>query len=79
MSFLSGKILEPVILDSNVQKLTTTPNQFGYKRKIGMKTAIFVLKQVAHHNLRNDEPVYVTYLVATKAFDMVYHWTLLLN
>lgn len=39
--------------------------------------AIYGLKQVAHHYVRNGSPVFACYMDATKAFDLVNHFTLL--
>lgn len=72
-----SKIYECVLLSINASKLSTVPNQFGYKKKVGTEMAIFVMKMVAHNYLRNDSPVYICYMDATKAFDLVNHWVLL--
>lgn len=72
-----SKVLEKAILSICQPYLHTSYNQFGYKQGVGTEMAVFALKQVAHHYLRNDSPVYIAYLDASKAFDMVNHWTLL--
>lgn len=72
-----SKVMEKITLILNEKLFVTTANQFGYKKRVGTETAIFTLKHVAHNYLRNDTPVYIAYLDATKAFDLVHHWTLL--
>ncbi|CAL8141293.1 unnamed protein product [Orchesella dallaii] len=72
-----SKVFEKLILLLFPDKFHTAPNQFGYKKDVGTEVAVFSLKQIAHHYLRHNTPVYVCYLDATKAFDMVNHWTLL--
>ncbi len=72
-----SKIFEGVLLAINFAKLSTVHNQFGYKKKVGTEIAIFVMKTVAHGYLRNNTPVYICFMDATKAFDLVNHWILL--
>ncbi|CAL8128115.1 unnamed protein product [Orchesella dallaii] len=57
--------------------LGTTNNQFGYKKGVGTEMAVYALKQVAHHYVRNGTPVFLCYMDASKAFDNVNHFTLL--
>ncbi len=70
-----SKVMDKLVLSLNEKLFVTTANQFGYKKKVGTETAIFTLKHVAHNFLSNDTPVYIAYLDATKAFDLVHHWT----
>lgn len=72
-----SKVLELVILCFNSYQLTTNHNQFGYKKGVGTETAVFCVKQIAHHYLRRGSHVYLCYLDATAAFDNVNHELLL--
>lgn len=73
-----SKVFELLILQKYEKHLFTQPGQFGYKKGVGTETAIFTLRQIAHHYLRKGTPVYICYLDATAAFDNVSH-PLLLN
>jgi len=57
--------------------LKTADNQFGYKRMNGTEMAVYTVKKIAHHYLRMGTPVYLVYMDATKAFDLVNHFVLL--
>ncbi len=72
-----SKVFELLILQKYEKNLFTQPGQFGYKKGVGTETAIFTLRQIAHHYLRKGTPVYVCYLDATAAFDNVSHRLLL--
>ncbi len=72
-----SKILELIIMKYTSKYLGTTDNQFGFKRGVGTEIAIYGVKQIAHHYLRNGTPVYACYMDASKAFDLVNHFTLL--
>lgn len=72
-----SKIVELVLLQRFGDNLATSDNQFGYKRGIGTELAIYTVKQISHHYMRNSTPVFLCYLDASKAFDRVNHFTLL--
>jgi len=72
-----SNILELIILHKYGKYLSTTDDQLGYKKGVGTEFTVYALKQVAHHYLRNDCPVYVVFMDALKAFDKVNHFTLL--
>ena len=71
-----SKVLEAIILRQIENKLSTSDNQFGYKRSHGSEMCVFALKQVIEYYKHNNSPVYVCYLDASKAFDRINHWTL---
>lgn len=72
-----SKLIEILLLKKFLPNLHTCDNQFGYKKNVGTEMAVYVLKQVAHHYLRNDTPVYICFLDCTRGFDLVHHFTLL--
>ena len=71
LATVMSKVFELLILTRHKVKFQTSTSQFGYKKGVGTETAIFTLKQVAHHYLRKGSPVYICYLDATAAFDNV--------
>jgi len=44
---------------------------------MGTELAIYAVKQMVHYYVRHNKPVYACYLDASKAFDLVNHFTLL--
>ena len=57
--------------------LVTSDNQFGFKREHGIDLYIYIYCKICHHyyNLHNS-PVHTCFLDASKAYDLVNHWTL---
>ena len=53
--------------------MTTTPNQYGFKKKHGTDQCIYVLKEVIDMYKSLDATVFVCYLDISKAFDRVNH------
>jgi len=72
-----SKVLEMAILRLCEKKLQTSNNQFGYKKGVGTELAVYALKQVTHHYVRNGCPTYLCFMDASKAFDKVNHFLLL--
>ncbi len=73
LATVMSKIFELLIFRYHHDKLWTQPGQFGYKKGLGTETAIFTVRQLSHHYLRRNTPVYLCYLDATAAFDRVSH------
>ena len=46
LASIISKVLELIILDRISMYLTTNDNQFGFKKKLGTDTCIYVLKEV---------------------------------
>ena len=76
LATVSSKILERVILNRCRYNLVSSDHQFGFKEKHSTDMAVYVLKEVIDHYLRNRSPVFVCFLDARKAFDRVNHWIL---
>ena len=72
-----SKILERIILNRSSVQLSTGHHQFGFKERHSTDMAIYALKEITDYYLRNDSPVFICYLDASKAFDRVNHWKLL--
>jgi len=56
--------------------LSTTCNQFGFKKKCSTDLCVFALKQIVEMYISQSSPVYICYMDASKAFDRVSHWIL---
>lgn len=73
----TSKILERCILTKCDTVLQSGDNQFGFKSGHSTDNCIFVIKETVRHFLDRDTPVFSAFLDASKAFDLVNHWTLL--
>ena len=76
LATVSSKVLERLILNSCRVDLATSDHQFGFKERHSTGMAVYALKEIVDHYLRNRSPVFVCFLDARKAFDRVNHWTL---
>ena len=76
LATVSSKILERVILTRCKASLLTSDHQFGFKEGHSTDMAVYALKEIVDHYLRNRSAVFVCFLDARKAFDRVNHWTL---
>ena len=56
--------------------LTTTDNQFGFKKQHSTDMCIFSSKSVIKYYNYFSSPVYSCFLDASKAFDKINHWIL---
>ena len=65
-----------MILNRCRYNLVSSDHQFGFKEKHSTDMAVYVLKEVIDHYLRNRSPVFVCFLDTRKAFDRVNHWIL---
>jgi len=73
---VSSKILELLILKRCEEFLSTTDNQFGFKKEHSTDMCVFVLKQILEYYSHFSSPVYICFLDASKAFDKINHWHL---
>ena len=67
---------ENILLELMEPYLSTTDNQFGFKKGHSTDHCIYVLKNVIQYYRSYNSPVYTCFLDASKAFDRVNHWTL---
>ena len=71
-----SKTLELCILHRIYSFIETSALQFGFKSKHSTDMCIFVLKEIIDFYKRQNSPVFLCFMDATKAFDRVNHWTL---
>ena len=71
-----SKFFENILLELIEPYLSTTDNQFGFKKGHSTDHCIYVLKNVIQYYRSYNSPVYTCFLYASKAFDRVNHWTL---
>ena len=53
-----------------------TDNQFGFKERHAVDTAIYAFKEVVNYYNSRSSPVFICFLDASKAFDRINHWML---
>ena len=73
LASIISKVLELVILDRISLFLSTNDNQFGFKKKLGTDTCIYVLKEVIDRYRSLNGSVFTCFLDASKAFDRINH------
>ena len=56
--------------------LTTSANQFGFKKAHGTELYIYTLREYIELHRKRSTTVFVTFLDASKAFDRLDHWLL---
>ena len=62
-----------------VDHLSTSPNQFGFKKKSSTTHSLFCLKETVNYYINNGSRVYCSFLDASKAFDRLVHAGLFLK
>ncbi len=62
-----------------VDHLSTSPNQFGFKKESSITRSLFCLKQTINHYVNNGSHEYCSFLDASKAFDRLVHAGLFLK
>jgi len=70
------KVLEHCIIDGYHYFLSTSDNQFGFKRGLSCSHAIFTLRTVVDHYMNYGSTVNVCSLGLSKAFDRMNHHAL---
>ena len=73
LASILSKVLELVILDRLSEFLHTADNQFGFKKKLGTDSCIYVLKEIVDSYTRLSGSVFLCFLDASKAFDRINH------
>ena len=68
-----SKLLEVCILSRIENIIEVAENQFGYKKKLGTDSCIFLLKEIINKFKRSNTNMFLAFLDASKAFDRVRH------
>ena len=68
-----SKVLEIIMLDRLTDAMITEANQFGFKKKLGTDSCIYVLKEIVDKYKCLNGSVFMCFLDASKAFDRVNH------
>ena len=74
-----GKVFEMLLLKPTKEILdpTQNPMQKGFTERCSSTNAAFILTEAIAEAKDNNQPLYVTYMDASKAFDIVWHNTML--
>ena len=73
MSSVICKIIDLIIINKYGDRLFTSANQFGFKRKSSTDMCTMLLKETISYYHEQSSDVYCTFLDATKAFDRVHY------
>ena len=76
LSSMISKVFELYLLEKFSNYLDTDSLQFGFKKKLGCRNALFALRCVLQYYNQRGSNVYIASLDATKAFDRVNHYTM---
>ena len=76
LAIMISKLFESTILLKCVMFLDTFPNQFGFKKGQSTDMHIYVLKEFIEFYRSRNTSVFVTFLDASKAYDIIDHWQL---
>ena len=73
ISPMMTKIFEHCLKIIFAHHLSTSPHQFGFKKKHSTVQALYCLKQTVNYYINNGNRVYCSFLDASKAFDRLVH------
>ena len=73
LSSCISKLFEMCLLELYGDMLSTSPLQFGFKKKLGTRHALYVLRSTVEYFVKNGSTVNVALLDISKAFDNVHH------
>ena len=76
LSPIISELFENVLLELYGKHLISSYLQFGFKKKLGCPSAIFVLRQLTEFFNSRSSNVYIASLDASEAFDRVNHFRL---
>jgi hypothetical protein len=79
VAMIIGKVLEILLLEPVQEILNPTQNplQKGFTEKFSSTNAAFILTEAKAEARDNKQPLFITYMDASKAFDVVWHNTML--
>ena len=76
ISPILSKVFESCILKNMQTYFGTSERQFGFKKGLGCRDAIYTVKSVITHFTKNNSTVNICAIDLTKAFDRVNHLVL---
>ena len=76
LATIVSKMFESVLLFKCAEYLSTSDNQFCFKSSHSTDLCIYTLKEFIDYYKAEGTTVYVTFLVASKAFDRIDNWLL---
>ena len=76
LASIVSKVFELILLNRCEQYLESSDSQFGFKAKHSTDLCIYTLKEVINHYRSHSSHVFLCFLDAKKAFDLINHWTL---
>ena len=79
ISPILSKLFEHALKIVFADHLSTSVNQFGFKKHHSTSHAIYCLKETVDYYINNNSRVYVSFLDASKAFDRLVHSGLFLK
>lgn len=79
LSSSASKLIESVIYERAKEYLTTSANQFGFKRNHSTDMCIFALKETVNYYYSMNTPVFAGFIDIKNAFDRVSHSKLFLK
>ena len=79
ISPIISKVFEHVLKNTFFDHLTTSQQQFGFKRNSSTIHALHCLRETVDYYVNNDSRVFCTFLDASKAFDRLIHSGLFLK
>jgi hypothetical protein len=74
-----SKLFELSLLDRFGNFFVTSDNQFGFKKQLGCRDAIYTVRNVIEHYVNKGSTVNVCALDLSKAFDKTNHYILLMR
>ena len=76
LSGIASKVFEHIIILRLEKYLWTNDNQFGFKSGHSTDLCIYALSEFIKYFKSSSTSVYVAFLDASKAFNIISHWTL---
>ena len=73
LSSSASKLIEMVIYERMNQYLTTSSNQFGFKRNHSTDLCIYAMKETINYYHSKNTPVFIGFIDMKSAFDKVSH------
>ena len=76
LASIVSKVFELILLHRCEQYLESSDSQFGFKAKHSTDLCVYTLKEVINHYRSHSSHVFLCFVDAKKAFDLIDHWTL---